>query len=538
MENNHGSNEETSDSPTNRRSKRTKLNVENNPGRSIGKVEVNQDFLDKIVSFAKANRPRALTSFERVDILLLQGYLRHEHEKKQTKVGPGRRIAAPEVSRTIAKMLRRQEELVKNVWSEYINAGTLSTNIVAGNRNAKCSVIPDCRYVTAAVREFVRERRITRTRTVAKDVLLFLASKDFIAVDRSNNASMKAGLRAVQRFLNRKGYKRGKKGRQSYRLKEHVLLMRDKYVSRMSQENALKTRRIVYMDESYIHKNYCRHEDSLFDPNDEQDLTTIVAHKGQRYCFIAAIVDADHAIPEELRNSDEKAGLLMDTLDIFEGGKKQTKDYHGMFDHNYFVNWMKKLLQVLKDRNISNAVIVMDNAKYHKKLPDDVPRMTDKKNDLQEACRKYGMDVSANLTKAMLWEKLHQHIQANISPVIVKMAEDEGHEVLFTPPHFSDLQPIETVWAIVKGIVGRQYTTTTTFKDVLLRLKHAFETLQPHTVQGCIKKANKNLDKLRQSINVEDNVDSAFQESDCSGSSDISDEENSATEDFDLDDGL
>ena len=341
-------------------------------------------------------------------------------------MGSGRQVTAPKISKTIAKMLRRKESLVKNVWTEYIKGKTVTTNIVAGNRNAKDGVIPDCRYVTNALQEFVRERRATRTRTVAKDVLEFFVSNGFITVDRSNNASMKAGLRAVQRFLLRKGYKRGKKkGSQNYRLKEHTMLMRAKYVKQMSEENALKTRRIVYMDESYIHKNYCRHEDSLYDPSDEQDLTTIVTHKGQRYCFIAAIIDADHAIPQELQSDEQKAVLLIDTLDIFEGGKKQTKDYHGMFDHAYFVGWMGKLLQALKDRNISNAIIVMDNAKYHKKLPEDVPKKQHKKAALQEACRRYGIDFGINETKLMLWNKVHQFVQANISPVIVKMAQDE-----------------------------------------------------------------------------------------------------------------
>ncbi len=214
------------------------------------------------------------------------------------------------------------------------------------------------------------------------------------------------------------------------------MLMRDEYVKRMSEENVLKTRRIVYMDESYIHKNYCRHEDSLYDPNDEQDLTTIVTHKGQRYCFIATIIEADHVIPEELQSDEQKAGLLIDTLDIFEGGKKQTKDYHGMFDHAYFVGWMGRLLQALKDRNISNAMFVMGNAKYHKKLPEDVPKKQLKKAALQEACRRYGIDFGINETKLMLWNKVHQFVQANISPVIVKMAQDEGHEVLFSLPHY------------------------------------------------------------------------------------------------------
>ena len=81
---------------------------------------------------------------------------------------------------------------------------------------------------------------------------------------------MKAGLRAVQRFLVAKGYQRGKKkGAKNYCLKEHAALMRNKYVLRMIEENNKKSRRIVHVDEIHIHKNYCRHKDSLCDPNDE-----------------------------------------------------------------------------------------------------------------------------------------------------------------------------------------------------------------------------------------------------------------------------
>ena len=35
--------------------------------------------------------------------------------------------------------------------------------------------------------------------------------------------------------------------------------------------------------------------------------------------------------------------------------------------YHSFVNWIKKLLSTLKEK-ISNAIIVMDNARYHKKL--------------------------------------------------------------------------------------------------------------------------------------------------------------------------
>ena len=100
----------------------------------------------------------------------------------------------------------------------------------------------------------------------------------------------------------------------------------------------------------------------------------------------------------------------------------------------------------------------------------------------------------------MLWEKLRPCIKENISPVIV-----EGQEVLYSPPHHSNLQPIETVWAIVKGDVGQQYTITTTFADVLQHLISAFGKVQSHTVEGCINKANNILSKFYNDMKLEDN---------------------------------
>ena len=60
------------------------------------------------------------------------------------------------------------------------------------------------------------------------------------------------------------------------------------------------------------------------------------------------------------------------------------------------------------------------------------------------------------------------------------------------------------------SLYGRQYTTNTTFKTVLTRLKKAFDELDSITVQGCINKANKHLDELREHImQQEDNNEAA-----------------------------
>ncbi|ETV98764.1 hypothetical protein H310_08831, partial [Aphanomyces invadans] len=61
-----------------------------------------------------------------------------------------------------------------------------------------------------------------------------------------------------------------------------------------------------------------------------------------------------------------------------------------------------------------------------------------------------------------------------------------GHTIVYTPPHHSDLQPIELVWAIVKGEVGRRYDNETKFADVKL-IDEAFAALIFGAMKGCIK---------------------------------------------------
>ena len=88
-----------------------------------------------------------------------------------------------EVSKRISKILRRKEQLVKEIWSEHVKNSTNITRIVPG-RNAKEVVILDCQHVML--------------KTVAKDVMNFLISRSLLYIDRSMEKSVKARLCAVQ----------------------------------------------------------------------------------------------------------------------------------------------------------------------------------------------------------------------------------------------------------------------------------------------------------------------------------------------------
>ncbi|KAG9412798.1 hypothetical protein AC1031_015697, partial [Aphanomyces cochlioides] len=150
----------------------------------------------------------------------------------------------------------------------------------------------------------------------------------------------------------------------------------------------------------------------------------------------------------------------------------------------------------------------MDNARYHKALPFDAPRKSMKKIDLQNACVQYGLAFPLQETKHMLSEKVSKYMDKHIAPVVVSMAEERCHTVLFTPLHHSNLQPVELVWANVKGAVGRQYQHgITSFTDVFRRLRTAFDSLSPSEIHGCIGKANKELLNLHNYLQALDAAD-------------------------------
>ncbi|ETV86666.1 hypothetical protein H257_01791 [Aphanomyces astaci] len=119
----------------------------------------------------------------------------------------------------------------------------------------------------------------------------------------------------------------------------------------------------------------------------------------------------------------------------------------------------------------------MDNAKYHKGRPRGTPNSRQCKRTLQEACVAYGIPFE----------------EKGIQERLVAKAVG-GHRVVFTPPHHSDLQPIELV--IVKGQVGRRYADGTGLSEVKARLEEAFDDLKPSSIQGCIKASEVKLQKL------------------------------------------
>ncbi|ETV99661.1 hypothetical protein H310_07729 [Aphanomyces invadans] len=153
------------------------------------------------IDFVNKARHRTLTREERLDILRLLAYF----------VGEG----VSEVSQRVATALGRSHDVVKAIVRKYNTLGTVTVATPAANRTNKTHEV--------------------------------------------------SALRAVQRFLQRLGYKRGKKkGCMSYHLSTKNALLCDEYVRRL-QSHAVSTMPppVVYMDESFIHHHCKCHNDSL-----------------------------------------------------------------------------------------------------------------------------------------------------------------------------------------------------------------------------------------------------------------------------------
>ncbi|OQR80625.1 hypothetical protein ACHHYP_17409 [Achlya hypogyna] len=420
--------------------------------------------LQEIKRFVAAERQTIVTRMERLDILRLQVGLREDN--------------ITDVARELARWLGRGDDTIKSTLKMYLDTSDVHVATAPANTSKHKTRVPHAPAVTSSVQQFIRDRCIMRTRTVARDVLALLEDHKIVTINKANTRDYASCLRVVQAFLAKEVYKHGtRKGHTTYRLTDAHKLVRDQYMQYMVPTVTLRPcRPVVYLDESFVHRHYARHKDSLYDPEDMD--TTKPKHKGCRYCFIAGI----------LHDGSPVSHLV--GLDIFVGGKKNGKvieDYHSRFTHDYFVDWFSNLLDEIEDLGYLAVVFVMDNAKYHKGKPATTPKGNSKKEAMLQACVDFGFDnVASTDLKSTLWAKLKAHADSNVLPVIVEMARLRGHDVVYAASKYSDLQPIELIWGIVKGVVGRAYTSTTTFQDVYDRLVDAFWNLDSEVIPDTI----------------------------------------------------
>ncbi|XP_072400789.1 uncharacterized protein [Diabrotica undecimpunctata] len=145
-------------------------------------------------------------------------------------------------------------------------------------------------------------------------------------------------------------------------------------------------------------------------------------------------------------------GFLQNSALVFVS--KKTGDYHEDMNAACFEKWFENVLQHIEP----NSVVVLDNASYHSRLVARIPTMSDKKAVLQNWLREKSIPYG-DIVKMELMTIIRQHRGTYRQHVIDKMARVHGITVLRLPPYHCELNPIELIWAQIKGYVGRENVT-------------------------------------------------------------------------------
>jgi transposase len=319
--------------------------------------------------------------------------------------------------------------------------------------------------IEADVRQFVRQANAN-----GRQVTIELIAKHL--TELHHQEIVPATLR---RALIRWGFESGT-GTRSAHLKEteRIIIKRRRYLRQKLEnrnEDGTTIRPEIYLDESYVNKNHSRDDTWYF--SEDSSIISKPTGKGDRLIIVNAI---------------GSKGWIPHAKLVFKASKK-TGDYHGNMNWTLFRKWFtEQLLPNIPE----NSLIIMDNAPYHKVLTDEAfPKPTHSVRKLQEWLTHNEITWSSDMLKVELFDLCSRNApKPEFS--IDKLAAEQGHSILRTPPYHPELQPIEVCWAVVKGHVAAHNDFK--METVWSLLEEGFNKVTTTTIDGILKKVRKQED--------------------------------------------
>lgn len=249
-------------------------------------------------------------------------------------------------------------------------------------------------------------------------------------------------------------YKKCQSNRYNLMERQDIVAWRARYLRFIMDNDKLgiNKRPIVYIDESYVHKNYtvskCWQSDEVKGvlKKDGAGQRWIMAHAGGSMGFIE--------------------GCLL----LFKS-KTKSGDYHDDMNSENFEKWFTT---VLIPRLPNNSIIVMDNAPYHSIQLNKSPTASWRKNEIVSWLHSKNLPYQP----AMLKYELLEIVKRN-KPLpeykIDNCAVANGHTILRLPPYHCDLNPIELIWSMVKRKVAAHNISSNSNMEALIH--QAFEEI-------------------------------------------------------------
>lgn len=277
-------------------------------------------------------------------------------------------------------------------------------------------------------------------------------------------------LNTLWRTVQRLGFVYGPaKRRSTLKERDYVIIARRQYLrqkigNRNGEEGTHRPE--VYLDETYINVNHSNDTTWYFEADGAW--VNKPAGKGPRLIIVHAIT---------------ALGWVRGAKLVFQA-KRRSGDYHGQMNSENFTKWFTE--QLLP--NIPcGSLIIMDNAPYHTELAEDAfPTPKTRKAQLRQWLQTHHPAI---YRQDMLKPELYERCKQLCPPPPLRLdliAEAAGHTILRTPQYHPELQPIETVWAIVKDYCATHCDYT--LAGLHTHLKAGFDQVTPAVCQRLIQK--------------------------------------------------
>ncbi|XP_060843069.1 uncharacterized protein LOC132923230 [Rhopalosiphum padi] len=257
--------------------------------------------------------------------------------------------------------------------------------------------------------------------------------------EKLNYRGSKSSVKIILKQLNFK-YKKCNDGRKFLMERSDIVAVRVKFLRKMNEfRRNGDTRPVVYLDETWVNQNHIRGR--IWQNEENTEGLKVPAGKGSRLIICHA--------------GSPSFGFIKESKLIFRCNSGNNKDYHSQMNATIFENWFSQMLLNLEQPSI----IVMDNASYHSSLIENYPKSNSRKADVQQWLRDKNIDFSAVETLDELREKVKLSMPREKKYKLDELTYQIGHEVVRLPPYHCQYNPIELIWAQVKGRVAEKNST-------------------------------------------------------------------------------
>ncbi|KAL4123029.1 hypothetical protein QTP88_015261 [Uroleucon formosanum] len=196
------------------------------------------------------------------------------------------------------------------------------------------------------------------------------------------------------------------------------------------------TRPVVYLDETWVNQNHSR--GTIWQNSENSEGIKVPTGKGGRIIICHA--------------GSSAFGFVKGAKLIFRCKSGANINYHTQMNSTIFKKWFIEMMQNLEEP----CVIVMDNCPYHSVQVQNYPKSNDTKATFQIWLKENGVEFNSFETLSELRERVKHLKPKDKRYELDEIALQMGHEVIRLPPYHCQYNPIELIWAQVKGEIANK----------------------------------------------------------------------------------